>query len=266
MAAASFDDYTPNLMRNMAQQQHDKVTMILAAIGFVRPLVKYGRPYAEALFYKVLGKQEVDMDEVFANVDWPALQDQTPPTEDSSGSRRGWRRLLGFDEVQLTPQQQQQQQNPQVQEPERQQPQQQQQQTIQGNVATQVQRLETGQLLLPVDGGDDSRQPTAETGKQSEEQIVVTDEQNTYKQTRAKLDAGKQPLPNFDPWQSDNSKGQAEMMLRTERARVSQLETELRRMQKTIEDLQYKSDPQPTPIRRDIGTPTIPIVNGAPSI
>ena len=117
-------------------------------------------------------------------------------------------------------------------------------------MATQVQRLEIGQLLLPVDGGDESRRPTTETDKHSEEQVAIIDEQNAYKQTSARLDVGKQPLPNFDPWQFDDIKGQTDMMLRTERVRVLQFETELGRMQKTIEEFQHKSDPQPIPIRR----------------
>lgn len=129
----------------------------------------------------------------------------------------------------------------------------QQQQAEQGRVASQVQRLNQGQPLLPTD--DDNDRPTRRTEDQDKpttEEMYKTNEQTIYETMRTSIGAGKKPLPEYDPlpdaWQSESIKQQIELMLKTKEAKVLQLEAELRRMQKTIDDLQYKTDPQPTPI------------------
>ena len=177
-------------MHNMAQEQHDRMALLLAAIGFVRPVVRYGRPYAEALFKKFFGDKDIDVEEIFANVDWNALQDETP-TEGSSGSRRGWRRALGFDDLHLTPSQQQPQQQQQQQAEQVQQRQQPQHHAAQGPVTIQVSRLEIGQSLLPVNNVDETPiRPTQQTDdgdKLNKQQIDNVNEQNLYKGLRAIL-------------------------------------------------------------------------------
>ena len=129
----------------------DKAMLVMAAVNFVQTLVKYGRPTAERLFKKFFGKADVNLEEVFSQIDWPQQLEDTPET--STASPGSIRKVLKHgDWAQLSGEQRQQLQQPQQQQEQQQQERQQQQHT--GFVSSQVSPWDQGQLPRPVDYSD----------------------------------------------------------------------------------------------------------------
>ena len=284
--------FAQNLQRMEQEGQLEKLFLVRGVVAAIRAVVRFGRPAAEAVYRQMVGgNAEIDPEDIFAQVDWQqptqlAQQQQSTPASSMDTDRRppSLRRHMGFEELALTPQQppqQQQQQQPQQQQ-QQQPPQQQQQHTTHGQVAVQVQvqRLESGQQLVPVaDENDHRKEQMVDVSGLTREEVDSINEQNLHTATRTSLGVGERPLPQFDPWgpnsskdqnetilrteraqslqPENNTKDQNEMMLRSERARSLQLETELRRMQQIVQDMQHKLDLQLTPVRHVIATPTI---------
>ena len=152
-----------------------------------------------------------------------------------------------------------------------------------GPASRQIQRIKVGQQLLPVDDHNDyndhdhdhnkadERQPQ----RQTTDQQLLTKEQNNEQSmhygTVANRNLGKRQLtddPLGDPWTPDNAtvKEQVEILLKTKEAKVMQLEQEMRKMQRTIEEFQNRFEPQRTPVVTNIATPQTPDVQRTPNI
>lgn len=172
----------------------------------------------------------------------------------------------------LTPEQQEQQQH-------------QQPAAASGQVALQVQQINAGLPLVPVLDENERKfqkvalgiRPTAEntvppqlTDEDSDDRdelskamIEQRNEDLLCQGVLASKGLGKQQLrvqeadPTPDDWLRTTNKDPVELQNRTKDAKILQLETEMRRMQKTIEELQHIKD-QPTPVRTDIATPQTP--------
>ena len=154
--------YGQNLAQAEAEQ---KMAMMFVFVGVARQLVPLGYKAAKKLFAKMVGDTEVNVDEVFAQVEWPEKLANTD--SDSEREERSTRRHFGFEDLQLTPDQVQTTttQQPIVPQPTAQQPRQQQQQQQQqqqaGYVSTQVGYWDNGQQPRPIDSiGDQTRDLT----------------------------------------------------------------------------------------------------------
>lgn len=104
-----------------------------------------------------------------------------------------------------------------------------------GRVASPVQQLNGGLPLVPVETEN--------------EQVEVPD-QTQHEENLKKISAGQRcedkPPPVF--WATGATvQEHTDGILRTKEGKVIQLEAEMSRMQKTINELQHMKDPQPTP-------------------
>ena len=118
MASAS---YTPSWVHTTAhiQQQEemiDKVMLMIAAIGFVKVVAKQGRQLAATLFNETFGNKDIDMEEVFAEVEFPEGSTTTTTTTTDQRSPGSTRKVLKYEGWAQQQQQQQQPQQPQQQQ------------------------------------------------------------------------------------------------------------------------------------------------------
>ena len=80
--------------------------MMFVVVGVARQLVPLGYNAAKKMFSKMVGGTEVNVDEVVAQVDW--LENLVATDSDSEREERSTRRHFVFEDLQLTPESQQQ--------------------------------------------------------------------------------------------------------------------------------------------------------------
>lgn len=71
---AHYGDFTPGFVQNLQtieqQGQLDKLSLVLAMVGAARAVARLGRPAAEAVFRQMAGNSDVNVEDIFAQVDW----------------------------------------------------------------------------------------------------------------------------------------------------------------------------------------------------
>ena len=265
----SHGDFTPGFAQNMAQLeqqgQTDPVALLLGMVGAARAMAPLGRRAVEAVIKLMQGNTLVDTEQVFAQVDWQQPGQLSPTSSSGQGDtgRRSARRVLGFEDVQLTPEERQRQQ----QQPQQQQPRQQ-QQGMQGHVATQVRQWNDGRPPQPTD--ITQTDPDMETKKQIEQ----INEQMLHEGVVANKGLGERPIvqredkhpntwesptrdhpmqiPSQDPWARERQKSRGQ--LATSIIIIDQLLERVTKLETAVERNQNVGD---TPMIKNIATPPL---------
>ena len=103
---AAFGDFTAAFVQNMEQLQRDgqveTVALMLALVGAPRAAMHLGRPVAEMVVRRMKGDAAIDIEQIFAPVDW--RRRSSCSCQRTLMRLRSTRRAFGFEEIQLTPQ------------------------------------------------------------------------------------------------------------------------------------------------------------------
>lgn len=255
MASSAMDlpmDWTPGYGATMAQiqaqivedQQVDPVAIAVALLAAARQLAPLGCRIGGAILKRMVGNNEAEAEELVNQVDWQEPAQTETPTEDSVLSALQPRNL--FDKK-LTPEQKEQFRRVKL-----------------GLVDCQVKQYEDKRPPRPLDDDDDQLTKQRDLLQQHDHK---PDDQELFEGVVANRNLGKaaahpkgpepegaEPDPLAHCWQTDigNKEKRLERQLKTMSARNATLETEMRRMQK---DLDEKNKGQPTPQRNNIATP-----------
>ena len=238
----------------------DRMMLMLAAIGFVKAVAPQGRQLATALYNKTFGTKDLNMEEVFAEVDFPEESTGIATTTTGKLSPVSTRKVLKYEG--WAQQQQQQQQPPQ------QPPQQQVQPQTTAFVATQVHNLDHQGKPPQLDDDDHDR-----TNNDRDEGGEQVGEALRQEDARARTELGKRhpancpagnsieqqpdttgadPLQRNDPWARERQQMKEE--LTNKDFVIEQFNQRLTKLESTITTAQMVDT---TLMVKDISTPPI---------
>ena len=264
-AFEGFEGFIPGfgeyLHRLEKEGQIEALAMVLGLVGVVRAVARAGRHFAEKAYHRYLSFNdvEVNQEEVFAQVDWQAVQQsesqstspsaQSPESAGANQSVGSFGRFAEKKKAAATTTTTT---------------------TITGKVQGQVQRVEARQPMKLVNSSDDDDNDDSQTQRQQtddrvleKDQIERMNEQNLHEAIVASRNLGKgntktdtdDPLQHAWVPDSVSELERLRMEIKTKDSRNAQLEQEMRRMQRVIDQL----DAQPTPVRANIATPQTPL-------
>ena len=191
---AEFDGFTRNFVENLQrlerEGQMETLAMILGFVGVVRAAARVGRHFAESAYHRYLSNNrvQVDQEKIFAKVNWEDVRSfqVTPEPSEPSRSNSSFGRFVQTKRtLQLSP--------------------------IQPTVAVQVQvqRVNQGQPLRPIDGDDDDdNNDDRQIADKYRTTIERANEHSTHTAIVVSRNAGKQALvedPLGDPWTPEHA-------------------------------------------------------------
>ena len=101
---AGADGFMPNFMHQQQGQMVDKVTAVMSLVQLARTLWPYGRQAVEHTINFLAGQKGINLEDVYAHMDWQQAQTLTESTvTDSSSPGSGIKKHFGFVEFRLTP-------------------------------------------------------------------------------------------------------------------------------------------------------------------
>ena len=247
-----FGEFTPGFAHSLERLEDERqITLMLALVGAARAAWPLGKQVVQAVIRQMAGTTTVNIEEIIAQAHLQVQKELALSSGDSKKSAFAkWGDLRGRKlEPELaeaaSPDGEQSQQQPQQQQPQ----QQRQQMPVQGQdgyVALQSGMYNIGQPPRLTDDQTDDDELT---------KGILASKAIGKGQLRT-LQQGEDNTP--DDWIYSTNKDPIELQNKTKDAKILQLETEMRRMQKTIDELQALKDPQPTPLRTNIDTPQTP--------